>query len=144
MNKSSANLKKLSEAAQLGQKQAYSPYSEYKIGAALQFSDGKIYSGCNIENASYGATVCAERVALWKAISERGWNKKQKIDTVYVLSSAQEAWPPCGLCLQVLSEFAHEKTKILIQGQKGQSKTFLFKDLFPKAFYPSYLKGSKG
>ena len=135
-------LKKLQKAARKSQSQAYAPYSGFQIGASILFRDGKVYSGGNIENASYGATVCAERVAIWKAISERGYSKKQKIDVVYVVSSAAEAWPPCGLCRQVLSEFVHSKTQIVILGQEGEPKVYLFKDLFPEAFSPEFLKSS--
>lgn len=83
---------------------SYSPYSHKKIGASILLSNGQLYSGCNIENASYGGTVCAERVAIWKAFSEN--SSDVKITEVCVASDEQTPWPPCGFCLQVLSEFA--------------------------------------
>ena len=85
----------LYEAACKVQKNAHAPYSNAHIGAAVLMSDGKIFTGCNVENASYGGTVCAERVAIFKAISE-GSNKK--IKEVLVVSDAEKPWPPCGFC----------------------------------------------
>lgn len=116
---------------------SYSPYSKKKIGASLVLSNGKQYSGCNIENASYGGTVCAERVAIWKAFSEN--NNEIKITEVYVASDEEKPWPPCGLCLQVLSEFATPETRITLINLNSAEKVFRFKDLFPEAFKSEHL-----
>ncbi|MEK6628789.1 MAG: cytidine deaminase [Bdellovibrionota bacterium] len=111
---------------------SYSPYSTKKIGASILLSNGKVYSGCNIENASYGGTVCAERVAIWKAYSE---NKTEvKITEVCVVSDETKPWPPCGFCRQILSEFASPETKITLINLKSAEKIYKFKDLFPEAF----------
>lgn len=116
---------------------SYSPYSEKKIGAAIQLSNGKIYSGCNIENASYGGTVCAERVAIWKAYSE---NMKPITITDVVVASAENApWPPCGFCRQVLAEFCTADTNITLVNTEQKKITLKFSELFPYAFEPNHL-----
>lgn len=117
---------------------AYSPYSNKKIGASVMLSNGKIYSGCNIENASYGGTVCAERVAIWKAYSEN--SSQFKVVALFVASNENEPWPPCGFCRQVLAEFAEPNTQVTIVNLKNVEKTFKFEDLLPEAFRPSHLK----
>ncbi|RME17901.1 MAG: cytidine deaminase [Bdellovibrio sp.] len=110
-------------------KNAYSPYSKIKIGAAVLTEHNHIFSGCNIENASYGATVCAERVALWKAVS----SGEKKVKEILVLTDSNRiAWPPCGLCRQVMSEFAIEEMKVhLVNTSLTQKQSLFFKDLFP-------------
>lgn len=115
---------------------SHSPYSTKKVGAAIEFSDGSISSGCNIENASYGATVCAERVAIWKKMSE---SKKLKIKKVVVAVDETNPWPPCGMCLQVMAEFASAKTEIICMNLDGKSTVYKFKDLLPQAFEGTYL-----
>lgn len=128
---------KLQESARAAMEFAYSPYSTKKIGASILLSNGKIYSGCNIENASYGGTVCAERVAIWKAFSE---NKPDiKIVEVFVASDEDQPWPPCGFCLQVMSEFSLPETKITLINLKNTERVFKFKDLFPEAFKSEHL-----
>lgn len=129
--------KKLHSLAKSALKNAYAPYSGYQVGAALITSQGSIATGCNVENASYGGTVCAERVAIWKAISEYG---PIKIKEICVVSNSKQPWPPCGMCLQVMAEFATEKTLVHIGNHKKIGKTYLFKELFPMAFSPTYLK----
>ena len=130
MSSSRDELKKLALAAL---EFSYSPYSQKRIGAAVKLSNGKIYSGCNIENASYGGTVCAERVAIWKAYSEN--SNDVKITEIMVASEAHNPWPPCGLCRQVMAEFATPETKIMITNHHS-GRDYLFKDLFPEAFSP--------
>ena len=124
----------LQEMAKNAMNFSYSPYSEKKIGAAIRLSNGKSYAGCNVENASYGGTVCAERVAIWKAVSE---NKNKKITEVVVASDSEKPWPPCGFCRQVLAEFASEETSVLLINLSGKSQSYRFKDLFPEAFGPA-------
>ena len=117
---------------------AHSPYSKKQVGAAILMDDGKMYSGCNIENASYGGTVCAERVAIWKAISE---SKSRHIVEVVVVTDAIDPWPPCGMCLQVIAEFADpEQTLVHTANPNLFKKTFRFKDLLPEAFNSKFLK----
>lgn len=116
---------------------SHSPYSTKRIGAAIRLSNGQVYSGCNIENASYGGTVCAERVAIWKAFSE---NKKPVHITHVTVASAEESpWPPCGLCRQVLAEFAKPETEVILTNTANKEKVLTFKELFPFAFEPEHL-----
>ena len=131
------NLEVLLKKAVTARKKSYAPYSGHKIGAAVQMKDGQIFTGANIENASYGATVCAERTAIWKAISE---GAKSPIDEILIVSHQADPWPPCGMCLQVLSEFGHAKTKVWIANTKKVVKAFTFEELFPEAFTPRHLK----
>lgn len=117
---------------------AYSPYSHHKIGAAVLLDNGYIYSGCNVENASYGGTICAERTAVVKAVSET--QAPIKIEEICVVSDAREPWPPCGFCRQVIAEFATPETKIHVGNLDGIKKTYKLKELLPEAFGPNFLK----
>lgn len=123
----------LREKAKEASAKAYSPYSHACVGAAILTSEGKVYTGCNIENSSFGGTVCAERVAIFKAISE----KQVKLKKVYVYT--KEGWPPCGLCRQVMSEFADSDLEVIIGDEKGKETTIKFKDLMPLSFTPDHL-----
>jgi len=125
----------LLKSAVEGQKNSYAPYSGKHIGAAVLMDNGKIYNGCNVENASYGGTVCAERTAIFKAISEGA----KKIKEVMVISSEKNPWPPCGFCRQVIAEFASAETLIHLSNPQGQSRTLKFVELFPEAFGPAHL-----
>lgn len=125
---------KLFEMALKARNSAYSPYSKYKVGSAILFENDQIYSGCNIENASYGATVCAERVAIWKGLSEQGPLKIKEVTVV-----TPEGWPPCGLCRQVMAEFSTSETVIHIADLNGTLKTYKFLELLPEAFMPEHL-----
>lgn len=128
--------KKLYDIAVQAQKHSHAPYSDAHIGAAVLMSDGKVYSGCNVENASFGGTVCAERVAILKAVSE---GAPKQISEVLVVSAADKPWPPCGFCRQVIAEFATDKTLIHTANNKGTIKTFTFPEIFPEAFTPKHL-----
>ncbi|MEK2688266.1 cytidine deaminase [Bdellovibrio sp. GT3] len=128
--------KKLYDAACVAQKRAHAPYSGAHIGAAVLMADGQIFNGCNVENASYGGTVCAERVALWKAVSE---GASKSVKEVMVISDADKPWPPCGFCRQVIAEFGSEETVIYTANLSGKMKTFKFGDIFPEAFTPKHL-----
>ncbi|OFZ31188.1 MAG: cytidine deaminase [Bdellovibrionales bacterium RIFCSPHIGHO2_01_FULL_40_29] len=116
---------------------SHSPYSNKKIGASVLLSNGKSYSGCNIENASYGGTVCAERVAIWKAYSEN--LSEVKIQEVVVASNEASPWPPCGFCRQVMAEFCTPETTVRLINPAGLEIVFIFKNLFPEAFKPEHL-----
>lgn len=129
--------KKLFQAACEAQKRAHAPYSGALIGAAVLMNDGKIYSGCNVENASYGGTVCAERVAIFKAVSE---GSPKKIKEILVVSDAEKPWPPCGFCRQVIAEFADENTVIHTANLQNKMKSFSFPEIFPEAFTPKHLE----
>lgn len=125
--------KKLRSLALEASKNAYSPYSKAKVGCALETSDGSLYTGCNVENASYGGTICAERVAILKAVSD----KKIKLKQIYIYT--KEGWPPCGLCRQVMSEFADDSLEVIIGNEEGKETKILFKDLMPLSFTPDHL-----
>ena len=129
--------KKLFTLATQAQKHSHSPYSKAKIGSALLTADGQFFAGCNIENASYGGTVCGERVAIWKSVSE---GAKLPIKEILVVSSSDDIWPPCGLCRQVMAEFSTPETLVHCANQKGDLKSYRFSDLLPEAFTPSFLK----
>lgn len=119
------------------QKNSYAPYSHKHIGAAMLMDNGKIYNGCNVENASYGGTVCAERTAIFKAISEGA----KKIKEVMVVSSEQNPWPPCGFCRQVMAEFIDSPdVKIHLCNPQGHGRSLTFGELFPDSFGPEHLK----
>lgn len=128
--------KELYKTALLTRDRSYSPYSSHKVGAAIRLSDGRIFGGCNVENSSYGATVCAERVAIQKAVSES--SSKIQVREVLVVTDADPAWPPCGMCRQVIAEFGADAT-IACTNLKGNLRTFSLNELFPQAFTPEYL-----
>lgn len=131
---SDANLKQQAIAAM---KQSYSPYSKRTVGAAIRLSDGKIFTGCNIENSSFGGTVCAERVAVWNAVSTLGGNIQ--ITDVYVATEASPPWSPCGLCRQVINEFVAKDCKIVLVNNAGEELSFKHTELLPQAFDRSAL-----
>ena len=114
---------------------AYSPYSSFKVGAALLSADGKIYTGCNIESASYSPTCCAERVAFFKAVSE-GQRNFKAIAIVGASAFANEFGfcSPCGVCRQVMSEFCTDDFKIILADSKGEHKIFTLAELLPLNF----------
>jgi cytidine deaminase len=127
---------KLHQAAIAASAFSHSPYSKYKIGSAVLLSNGKVYSGTNIENASYGGTVCAERVAIWKAVSE---NQNAKITEICVVSDSAKPWPPCGFCRQVMAEFSNPDTIIHVANLEKIHKSYKLKELLPEAFVPAFL-----
>ncbi|HPJ77014.1 MAG TPA: cytidine deaminase [Clostridia bacterium] len=117
-------------AAQNSIDNAYSPYSKIKIGAAVLASSGKIYTGANIENASYGATICAERTAIVKAMSE---NEKY-ISAIAITGDINDYAFPCGICRQVMSEFMSKDAIVFVSGKDREWKTFKLKELLPNSF----------
>ncbi|MBI3534951.1 MAG: cytidine deaminase [Deltaproteobacteria bacterium] len=131
MKKLSPELQRMFEHAKKARENSYSPYSGHKVGASLVTADGEIFSGCNVENASYGATVCAERAAIQNAISQRG---KIEIKEILVLTDENPAWPPCGMCRQVISEFVFQTAIVHICNLSGETKTLPFAELLPNAF----------
>ena len=114
---------------------AYSPYSNAKVGAAVRLKDGRIFGGCNVENSSYGATVCAERGAIQSAVAQVG---KIELEEVLVITDASPAWPPCGMCRQVIAEFS-DHAQLHTANLKGEYESFKFEDLQPRAFTPAHL-----
>ena len=122
-----ANLLKLaSEAAQ----NAYSPYSNFKVGACVLFEDGKTYTGCNVENASYGLTLCAERNAISSAIAD---GQKSKLAAVAIYSPNAKLCYPCGACRQWIAEFSKDAA-VIVENSEGNPQAFSIKDLLPYSF----------
>jgi cytidine deaminase len=125
----------LIEAATRVRENSYAPFSDFRVGAALETDDGVIIAGCNVESASYGLTVCAERVAIWKAISEG----KRKIKHIAVVADTEELTPPCGVCRQIIWEFGGD-IPVVLANLKGKVETLQMKDLLPRAFDTKFLK----
>ncbi|PEE38740.1 cytidine deaminase [Bacillus pseudomycoides] len=119
----------IEEATKMLEK-AYIPYSKFPVGAALVTKEGKIYTGCNIENASYGLCNCAERTAIFKAVSEG------ERDFSYLVITGKTDGPisPCGACRQVIAEFCEPKMPVLLTNQKGDEKEVTVEQLLPGAF----------
>lgn len=116
------------------QRMAYAPYSKFKVGAAILGKSGKVYQGCNVENASYGLSCCAERNAVFKAVSEG----EKEFLAISIVSVSDQPTAPCGACRQVLNEFSPE-IEIIMPGKNSTVKTSL-KKLLPFAFGPKSLK----
>jgi len=114
--------------AKLALKKSYSPYSKFKVGAALLSDDGEIFTGTNIENSSYGLSMCAERVAIYKAVSKG----KKRFKALAVAGSGRNFCYPCGACLQVLAEFSKKMDIIISEGKKH--KIVKVKELLPCSF----------
>jgi cytidine deaminase len=127
----------MKDSAKKASLNAYSPYSNILVGASVLSGDGKIYSGCNVENISYGGTICAERVAITKAISEG--NRVIKKLALYT----KELWAPCGMCLQVMSEFMDPDSEVILFSDTKEI-VLKFKELMPrKCDLETYTKLSK-
>jgi cytidine deaminase len=118
------------------QKNAYVPYSEFPLGAAILTEDGSIYTGVNVENAAYGLTNCAERSAIFSAVSQG----HRKIEAVLIVSSTEEPVPPCGSCRQVINEFADGEIEIIMMTEKGKEITMTSSELLPGAFSDSSME----
>jgi len=120
----------LIDAAEAVRRNAYAPFSEFKVGAAVQTQSGRIFSGCNVENRSYGATICAERFAVGSAIAAG----ETRIEGVVVVTATSPPSPPCGLCLQVLAEFGDAQLPILLLNLKGERLESQLADFLPHPF----------
>jgi cytidine deaminase len=127
-------MNKLIEAALAARKNAHAPFSKFLVGAALQDESGRVFTGCNVENATYGLTICAERVAVFKAISEGS----RKFVAIAVAADTEALTPPCGACRQILWEFCGDVELTLVNLQ-GKTETFRLKELFPRPFDASFL-----
>ena len=126
----------LLDAAWKARQNACCDYSGFAVGAAVEASDGRIYSGCNIENASYGLTICAERVALLKALSEGATT----FTKIAVVTAAETLTPPCGPCRQLLWEYTGN-IQVIIGNIKKKNTVYLLSDLFPHPFDAGNLTG---
>lgn len=130
----------LAELAKKAMQQAYSPYSGYKVGAALLCKDGSVYTGCNIENASYSVTNCAERTAFFQAVKEG----KREFRAIAICGGKdgviEGSFPPCGACRQVMREFCDDDFEIYLL-TKESVETYTLKQLLPMSFRPEKIMG---
>lgn len=121
-------------AAKKARENAHAKFSNFLVGAALRTKSGKIYGGCNVENATYGLTICAERVAIFKAISEG----ERQFDAIAVATDTDTLTPPCGACRQLIWEFCGD-VPVILSNLAGKSETMRMSTLFPKPFDASNL-----
>jgi cytidine deaminase len=132
------SIKELIDRAEEAREKAYAPYSGFHVGAALLCDDGSVYTGCNVENASYGATVCAERTALLKAVSDG----KRAFTQMVIISDSTDYVSPCGICRQVLSEFCSGEFAVIMCRKDRAYRVMTLEQLFLHGF--SLKKGSLG
>lgn len=128
----------LNAAAKAASEQAYAPYSQFPVGVAIQAENGKIFAGCNVENASYGGTVCAERNAIAAAVVAG----ERKFVALLVYTPQSKLTPPCGICRQVIAEFFMPDAPIASSNHLGQQQNWSLQQLLPDAFTPTYLAAS--
>ncbi len=119
----------LYEAAKAARSMSYSPYSGFAVGAAVMTDNGRVYTGCNVENASYGATICAERNAIFSAVA----GGERRIVKIAIAGSSDDAAWPCGICRQVMSEFASDNFYVIVE-EKGHIVTVSLDELLPHGF----------
>lgn len=117
---------------------AYAPFSKFKVGVALETSDGEIITGCNIESASFSVTICAERVAVFKAISEGN----KQFTRLAIVADTAEPTPPCGACRQILWEFCGD-IEVILGNMESETARYRLKELFPKPFDAQFLREAK-
>lgn len=129
------NYLNLIKEAKIAMENSYSPYSKFAVGAALLTKDGTIYRGCNIENASYGASNCAERTALFTAIA----NGEKEFEAIAVVGSSGDFTYPCGICRQVIAEFMPEG-KLIFSNKENQYKEYTLDEILPHSFTKKDLK----
>jgi cytidine deaminase len=126
--------RQLLEAALAARQNAHAPFSHFRVGAALETADGRIITGCNVENATYGLTICAERVAVFKAVSEG----HRQFTRVAVVADTEEPTPPCGACRQILWEFGGD-LEVILGNLSGEKARYSLKELLPHAFDARFL-----
>ena len=124
-----SNINELINEAVKAREHSYSPYSKFKVGAVLKTKSGKTFTGCNIENASYGLSICAERVVVFKAVSAG----ERYFDTIAVVADSDDYAFPCGACRQVMREFSKDMT-VVVANLRGEKREFNIKDLLPHPF----------
>ena len=120
----------LIQMAREAREHAHAPYSNFHVGAALVASDGRVFTGCNVENSTYGLSMCAERVAIFKAVSEG----EREIAKVVVITDHDEIAPPCGCCRQMIWEFSGNNTEVVLANLAGDVRRYRIQDLLPEAF----------
>ena len=134
---SEQSLEQLIETAKAARLQSVAPFSNFLVGAAVKTEGGKVYTGCNVESASYGLTVCAERVAIWKALSEG----ERKFTELAIVADTSSLTPPCGTCRQIIHEFCGDAT-IVLANLRGETQTCTIDELLPRAFDARFLSGA--
>jgi len=134
---SEESLQQLIETAKAARLRSIAPFSNFLVGAAVKTAEGKVYTGCNVESASYGLTVCAERVAIWKALSE---GERQFIELA-IVADTEALTPPCGTCRQIIWEFAKNAT-IVLGNLRGETQVVSIRELLPRAFDARFLSGA--
>ncbi len=117
--------------AKEAQKNAHAPYSKFFVGAALRDDAGRIHTGCNVENASYGLTCCAERNAIFQMVAGGG----RKLSEILIVGDTDQPLPPCGACRQVIAEFAAGEARVHMVNRRGEVTTVTLDDLLPHRFY---------
>jgi cytidine deaminase len=127
----------LIDAAKSARERAFAPYSNFQVGSAVETAEGMIFTGCNIESATYGLTMCAERVAIWKAVSDG----ETSFTRVAVVVDTEELTPPCGSCRQIIWEFCGD-IPVTMANLHGKIETIQMSELLPKAFDSHFLKQS--
>ncbi|MGH9933305.1 MAG: cytidine deaminase [Pyrinomonadaceae bacterium] len=135
---SEESLRELIEIAKTARLRSIAPFSNFLVGAAVKTADGKVYLGCNVESASYGLTVCAERVAIWKALSEG----ERKFTELAIVADTSTLTPPCGTCRQIIWEFAKDAT-IVLGNLRGETQVVSIRELLPRAFDARFLSAAK-
>ena len=131
------SLRQLIETAKAARLQSVAPFSNFLVGAAVKTEGGKVYTGCNVESASYGLTVCAERVAIWKALSEG----ERHFTELAIVADTGSLTPPCGTCRQIIWEFCKNAT-IVLANLRGETQTVSIRELLPRAFDARFLSGA--
>ena len=135
---SEESLQELLETAKAARLRSIAPFSNFLVGAAVKTDEGKVYIGCNVESASYGLTVCAERVAIWKALSEG----ERHFTELAVVADTDTLTPPCGTCRQIIWEFAKNAT-IVLGNLQGETQIVSIRELLPRAFDARFLSAAK-
>lgn len=135
---SEESLQELLETAKAARLRSMAPFSSFLVGAAVKTDEGKVFIGCNIESASYGLTVCAERVAIWKALSEG----ERNFTELAIVADTETLTPPCGTCRQIIWEFAKHAT-IVLGNLRGETQIVSIKELLPRAFDARFLTAAK-
>jgi cytidine deaminase len=134
---SEKNFEQLIETAKAARLKSVAPFSNFLVGAAVKTEGGKVYTGCNVESASYGLTVCAERVAIWKALSEG----EREFTELAIVADTGSLTPPCGTCRQIIWEFAKNAT-IVLGNLRGETQIVSIRELLPRAFDARFLSGA--
>ncbi|MCU1260615.1 MAG: cytidine deaminase [Bryobacterales bacterium] len=127
-------MSELIEAATRVRENAHAPYSHFRVGAAVEDESGRVFTGCNVENATYGLTLCAERVAIFKGVSEGS----KRFRRIAVVADTDRLTPPCGACRQILWEFCGD-AELTMANLRGQTETLRLSALLPRAFDASFL-----